>query len=168
MLAFYFCLLTLDFRNSYVIGGADDSAPYAIRLTPLIFFTPRASIIVAARSKKAWRRQKECFDQYVILLFLAMFSFLTSYPQLSNYFLSRAAMPSRVTPEIRPKMQELDNILLKYTSLIENHLHGATFIAVNTEGMQFGDSCHFRRLTWCRRNTLLKIFRKSHFRHIQE
>ena len=31
-------------------------------------------------------------------------------------------------------MNDIDAILKKYTSEIENHLHGATFVAVNEKG----------------------------------
>jgi hypothetical protein len=33
------------------------------------------------------------------------------------------------------KMENLDAILRKYTSEVENHLHGATFIALDAKGM---------------------------------
>jgi hypothetical protein len=34
-------------------------------------------------------------------------------------------------------MDSLDAVLQKYTSEVENHLHGATFVAVDAKGIAF-------------------------------
>jgi hypothetical protein len=70
-------------------------------------------------------------------------------------------MSSQAVP-VELKMEDLDAILKKYTSEVENHLRGATFIAVDREGklLFFGLS---ESLDSFRENTVLEVSRKSNF-----
>lgn len=63
-----------------------------------------------------------------------MFSIFDFSQRIFSYISSRAHLPLQATPPIVPKMENLDAILKKYTSEIENHLQGATFVAVDAKG----------------------------------
>jgi hypothetical protein len=64
-----------------------------------------------------------------------MFSFIDGFPRhMFNVFVSRGFLPSQAVPAAGNKMQDLDAILKKYTSEVENHLRGATFVAVDKAG----------------------------------
>jgi hypothetical protein len=70
-----------------------------------------------------------------------MFSFFDFAQKIFTTFSSRAFLALQEIPPAQPnsnmesKMNDLDAILKKYTSEIENHLHGATFVAVNEKGI---------------------------------
>jgi hypothetical protein len=64
-----------------------------------------------------------------------MFSFIDFARRFCTTFSSRAFLPlQEILAEQKPKMQELNAILKKYTSEVQNHLRGATFVAVNDKG----------------------------------
>jgi hypothetical protein len=68
-----------------------------------------------------------------------MFSFFDFTQKIFTTFSSRAFLalqeiPAQPISNMESKMNDLDAILKKYTSEIENHLHGATFVAVNEKG----------------------------------
>jgi hypothetical protein len=70
-----------------------------------------------------------------------MFSFFDFTQRIFTTFSSRAFLalqeipPPQPTSNMGSKMDDLDAILKKYTSEVENHLHGATFVAVNDKGI---------------------------------
>jgi hypothetical protein len=64
-----------------------------------------------------------------------MFSFIYNFPRhLFSIFASRGFLPIQAVPVADSKMQDIDDILKKYTSKVENHLRGATFVAVDRAG----------------------------------
>jgi len=69
-----------------------------------------------------------------------MFSIFDFTQKIFTTFSSRAFLALQEIPPAQPilnmesKMNDIDAILKKYTSDIENHLHGATFVAVNEKG----------------------------------
>jgi hypothetical protein len=64
-----------------------------------------------------------------------MLSIFEFSQQVFNFVSSRAFLPLQTTPLTESKMENLDAILEKYTSEVENHLHGATFVAVDNKGI---------------------------------
>jgi hypothetical protein len=65
-----------------------------------------------------------------------MFSIFDFLLHIFKTFSSRAFLPlqDQSGPMLQPKTEALDAILKKYTSEVENHLRGATFLAVNDKG----------------------------------
>lgn len=66
---------------------------------------------------------------------LTMFSFIDGFPRyMFHVFASRGFLPQQAVPAADNKMKDLDAILKKYTSEVENHLRGATFLVVDKTG----------------------------------
>ena len=59
---------------------------------------------------------------------------LPLFPMSFRFLSSRESPPFQSVQTMGSKMLDLDSILKKYTSEIENHLNGATFIVVNDKG----------------------------------
>jgi hypothetical protein len=78
--------------------------------------------------------------QFPYHIIAKMFSFFDFTQKIFTTFSSRAFLALQEIPPAQPisnmksKMDDLDAILKKYTSEVENHLHGATFVAVNGKG----------------------------------